>query len=151
MMSCTLKLSAHRMLRRRELVNFGYVIECGSYSYSHALVVRNVSPCVSLVLVGQHSCRALQKECSGATPFELESCMVKAVSDLAVKPGKIQANAHGEEGEEVPRREKKHGNKGRVPWNKGRKHSEETRTRIRYRTKEALNDPKVKSYQKEDA
>lgn len=36
-------------------------------------------------------------------------------------------------------------NKGRVPWNKGRKHSAETRERIRERTKEALRDPKVKS------
>ncbi|KAG6424468.1 hypothetical protein SASPL_114886 [Salvia splendens] len=37
-----------------------------------------------------------------------------------------------------------HGNKGRVPWNKGRKHSEETRERISRKTKEALKDPKVR-------
>ncbi|KAM7492535.1 hypothetical protein LguiA_035456 [Lonicera macranthoides] len=35
-------------------------------------------------------------------------------------------------------------NKGRVPWNKGRKHSKETRERIRQRTKEALRNPKVR-------
>ncbi|TKY66438.1 hypothetical protein E2542_SST09310 [Spatholobus suberectus] len=35
-------------------------------------------------------------------------------------------------------------NKGRVPWNKGRKHSAETRERIRQRTSEALRDPKVR-------
>ncbi|KAL2496464.1 hypothetical protein Fot_40221 [Forsythia ovata] len=35
-------------------------------------------------------------------------------------------------------------NKGKVPWNKGRKHSEETRERIKQRTKEALKDPKVR-------
>lgn len=41
-------------------------------------------------------------------------------------------------------------NKGKVPWNVGRKHSEETRKRIKQRTIEALRDPKVKSYQAED-
>ncbi|KAK7405317.1 hypothetical protein VNO78_06535 [Psophocarpus tetragonolobus] len=35
-------------------------------------------------------------------------------------------------------------NKGKVPWNKGRKHSAETRQRIRQRTIEALRDPKVR-------
>ncbi|KAL9443865.1 hypothetical protein AB3S75_017110 [Citrus x aurantiifolia] len=35
-------------------------------------------------------------------------------------------------------------NKGRVPWNKGRKHSAETRARIKQRTREALRNPKVR-------
>ncbi|KAJ8485157.1 hypothetical protein OPV22_017642 [Ensete ventricosum] len=35
-------------------------------------------------------------------------------------------------------------NRGRIPWNKGRKHSEETRERIKKRTIEALSDPKVR-------
>ncbi|CAA7410154.1 unnamed protein product [Spirodela intermedia] len=35
-------------------------------------------------------------------------------------------------------------NKGKVPWNKGRQHSPETRERIRRRTIEALRDPKVR-------
>ncbi|KAJ0982291.1 hypothetical protein J5N97_010546 [Dioscorea zingiberensis] len=35
-------------------------------------------------------------------------------------------------------------NKGNVPWNKGRKHSEETLRKIRERTKIAMQDPKVK-------
>lgn len=35
-------------------------------------------------------------------------------------------------------------NKGRVPWNKGRKHSAETRERIKQRTLEALKNPKVR-------
>ncbi|KAI3803518.1 hypothetical protein L1987_31673 [Smallanthus sonchifolius] len=34
-------------------------------------------------------------------------------------------------------------NKGRVPWNKGKKHTAETRKLISQRTKEALKDPKV--------
>ncbi|KAF7836661.1 uncharacterized protein G2W53_011520 [Senna tora] len=36
-------------------------------------------------------------------------------------------------------------NKGRVPWNKGKKHSAETRERIKQRTLEALRDPKVRN------
>ncbi|KAI3946632.1 hypothetical protein MKW92_036374 [Papaver armeniacum] len=35
-------------------------------------------------------------------------------------------------------------NKGRTPWNKGKKHSAETRKKIKQRTKEALSDPKVR-------
>ncbi|KAK7342732.1 hypothetical protein VNO80_25688 [Phaseolus coccineus] len=35
-------------------------------------------------------------------------------------------------------------NSGKVPWNKGKKHSAETRERIRQRTVEALRDPKVR-------
>ncbi|XP_048498776.1 uncharacterized protein LOC104891421 isoform X2 [Beta vulgaris subsp. vulgaris] len=35
-------------------------------------------------------------------------------------------------------------NKGKVPWNKGRKHSAETCARIKERTLEALRDPKVR-------
>ncbi|KAF5189661.1 histone-lysine N-methyltransferase, H3 lysine-79 specific-like protein [Thalictrum thalictroides] len=35
-------------------------------------------------------------------------------------------------------------NKGKVPWNLGRKHSAETRELIKQRTKEALKDPKVR-------
>ncbi|KAH7512637.1 hypothetical protein FEM48_Zijuj12G0112000 [Ziziphus jujuba var. spinosa] len=35
-------------------------------------------------------------------------------------------------------------NKGRLPWNKGRKHSAETRERIKQRTIEALQNPKVR-------
>ncbi|CAD5172671.1 stress response protein NST1-like [Musa acuminata AAA Group] len=35
-------------------------------------------------------------------------------------------------------------NRGKIPWNKGRKHSDETRERIKKRTIEALSDPKVR-------
>ncbi|KAI5605383.1 hypothetical protein BDE02_01G347600 [Populus trichocarpa] len=42
------------------------------------------------------------------------------------------------------KRKKKHGNKGRIPWNKGRKHTAETRALIKQRTIEALTNPQVR-------
>lgn len=36
-------------------------------------------------------------------------------------------------------------NKGKVPWNKGRLHSEETKQRIKARTTEAMKDPKIRA------
>lgn len=56
-----------------------------------------------------------------------------------------------EDSQETERRRKiGFANKGRTPWNKGKKHSAETRKKIKQRTIEALSDPKVKSCQKED-
>ncbi|XP_039130382.1 uncharacterized protein LOC120266792 isoform X3 [Dioscorea cayenensis subsp. rotundata] len=46
--------------------------------------------------------------------------------------------------ERLRRRKISEANKGKVPWNKGRKHSAETIRRIRERTKIAMQDPKVK-------
>ncbi|KAM7279988.1 hypothetical protein ACFE04_007122 [Oxalis oulophora] len=42
------------------------------------------------------------------------------------------------------RRKQEHGNKGKVPWNKGITHTAETRVKIKQKTIEALSDPKVR-------
>ncbi|XP_038972129.1 uncharacterized protein LOC120104676 isoform X2 [Phoenix dactylifera] len=49
-----------------------------------------------------------------------------------------------EDGEKLRRMRISRSNMGRVPWNKGRKHSAETLQRIRERTRIAMQDPKVK-------
>ncbi|CAH8283791.1 unnamed protein product [Eruca vesicaria subsp. sativa] len=46
--------------------------------------------------------------------------------------------------EEERRRKIGLANKGKVPWNKGKKHTEDTRRRIKERTIEALRNPKVR-------
>ncbi|GAV64051.1 LOW QUALITY PROTEIN: hypothetical protein CFOL_v3_07569 [Cephalotus follicularis] len=51
---------------------------------------------------------------------------------------------HGSGQKEKQRRRKpEHGNKGNVPWNKGRKHTAEARILIKQRTIKVLRDPKV--------
>ncbi|KAK6154290.1 hypothetical protein DH2020_008538 [Rehmannia glutinosa] len=156
------KLSASRLhinsMPRTILPNFAYVIEHTTYSTSRASLVKNTCPCVALGIFssfkGPYSCRAMDKGIySRRTPHVLESC--KGVkSDLSEEPNlteKIQVDSQYQESvdmeddKEIQRRIKiGHRNKGKVPWNKGRKHSEETRERIRRRTKEALKDPKVR-------
>ncbi|KAK6132496.1 hypothetical protein DH2020_033796 [Rehmannia glutinosa] len=143
---------------RTILPNFAYVIEHTTYSTSRASLVKNTCPCVALGILssfkGPYSCRAMDKGIySRRTPHVMESC--KGVkSDQSEEPNlnekihvdsQCQESVDIEDDKEIQRRVKiGHRNKGKVPWNKGRKHSEETRERIRRRTKEALKDPKVR-------
>ncbi|WZZ07622.1 hypothetical protein YC2023_093543 [Brassica napus] len=70
------------------------------------------------------------------------------VSEIRNKPRllKMQAleKADREVREEERRRKIGLANKGKVPWNKGIKHSQDTRRRIKQRTIEALRNPKAK-------
>ncbi|XP_073159280.1 uncharacterized protein [Henckelia pumila] len=98
------------------------------------VVVHHFSSCL-----GPCYCRAMPKSIwPVATPHvvkyykgQVTKCHQQTVGDV-----------NSEDDGEVHRRN--HANKGRVPWNKGRRHSEETRQKIRQRTKEALKDPKVR-------
>ncbi|KAF8379351.1 hypothetical protein HHK36_028785 [Tetracentron sinense] len=56
----------------------------------------------------------------------------------------IEDSMETDERERLRRMRISKANKGNVPWNKGRKHSAETRKRIKERTKLAMQDPKVK-------
>ncbi|CAI5470964.1 unnamed protein product [Closterium sp. Yama58-4] len=56
----------------------------------------------------------------------------------------------GDAGKEAIRRERiSEANRGRVPWNKGRRWSDEVRARIRERTKVAMSDPSIRARLKE--
>uniref|UniRef100_A0A7C9ABL1 Nuclease associated modular domain-containing protein n=1 Tax=Opuntia streptacantha TaxID=393608 RepID=A0A7C9ABL1_OPUST len=63
----------------------------------------------------------------------------------------VHAESSDADSEEIDEKEKSRrvkiskANKGKMPWNKGRKHSPETLQRIRERTKLALQDPEVKA------
>ncbi|KAL0328431.1 UNVERIFIED_CONTAM: hypothetical protein Scaly_2275700 [Sesamum calycinum] len=153
------KLSASRLpidsKPRAILPSFAYVIEQTTYSTSGISRGKNTSPCVGHGLftcyMGPYSCRGMQKDIYvGPTPQLMESSEGQVKSDSFETPNlteKMQVDSHRHilesadaEDDEISKRTG-HGNKGRVPWNKGRKHSEETRERIRQRTKEALKDP----------
>ncbi|KAL0924288.1 hypothetical protein M5K25_005104 [Dendrobium thyrsiflorum] len=80
----------------------------------------------------------LMKDASFQQLKKLNTSREKSGSGLA----KISVSVYGKELER--RRKIGLANKGRTPWNKGIKHSEETRMRIKKRTIEALKDPKVR-------
>lgn len=73
------------------------------------------------------------------------------VSEIRSKPRLLKmqatekdtAEADREVREEERRRKIGLANKGKVPWNKGIKHTQDTRRRIKQRTIEALRNPKV--------
>ncbi|KAK4771197.1 hypothetical protein SAY87_031729 [Trapa incisa] len=76
----------------------------------------------------------------GVSPLQAWTCAVEA-------PLSIDADGNQPEEDQNGNGEKKKiglANKGKVPWNVGRKHSGVTRDRIRQRTREALRDPKVR-------
>lgn len=77
---------------------------------------------------------------------ELNSCYLEGeLSAKEINLNKLVAEEKSDINKNEIERRKKIGlaNKGRVPWNKGKKHRAETRELISQRTKEALKDPKV--------
>ncbi|KAK8542775.1 hypothetical protein V6N12_015355 [Hibiscus sabdariffa] len=124
----------------------------------HQFVVKKVLPsysfrcCLSLQPV-----RALQTSMGAGERFmfcnscwsndSIKSKQIQSSSEEAQVYGcySSQGYSNDEDNKEEQRRRKIGlANKGRVPWNKGRKHSAETRLRIKQRTIEALNNPKVR-------
>lgn len=150
------------------LPNFGYVIGQAGNSQFSASLVNRVSPYAGIGLPISckrlYSCRAVKKD---PNQRDISSDLLEEANATA-----DVLNVDSKDAKETQMDKISHGNKGRVPWNKGRKHSEgkyfqssayrdlfsiglwglisamnraETRERISRNTKEALKDPKVKS------
>ncbi|KAK9269661.1 hypothetical protein L1049_001439 [Liquidambar formosana] len=122
-------------------------------------VVKNVSPSFSLVssFTRMHSLETLQLGANVAETSEIGKSYQSKFNADSMEEHTFNEEVHldgysnsslsssNEHQKEIQRRRKIGlANKGRVPWNKGRKHSAETRERIRQRTIEALRDPKVR-------
>ncbi|XVF78754.1 hypothetical protein PTKIN_Ptkin14bG0161200 [Pterospermum kingtungense] len=127
-------------------------------SNNHQFVVKKVSSSFS---IRSSFClqpvRALQSSMdAGETSMFCETCWSKdSIKSIDKQNLNDEAQVYGyyssqeysndiDYKEEERRRKIGLANKGRVPWNKGGKHSAETRLRIKQRTIEALRDPKVK-------
>ncbi|KAL1567233.1 golgin subfamily A member 6-like protein 1 [Salvia divinorum] len=132
MFNTPLKLSVSR-IRAPQFVlpNSGYVIELARTSEFSASLVKTASPFASIAL--SVSCRGVRKNHDRSD--------IKSDSSEEVNS---PANFDSKDDKETQTDKINHGNKGRIPWNKGRKHSEETRERISRNTKEALKDPKIR-------
>lgn len=98
------------------------------------VAVHHFSSCV-----GQCYCRAVPKS---IWPVDTPHVVKYYKGHITNSHQQILGNVNSEDDSEV--HIVSHANKGRVPWNKGRRHSEETREKIRQRTKEALKDTKVR-------
>ncbi|XP_057795944.1 stress response protein NST1 [Salvia miltiorrhiza] len=117
--------------------NLGCVIGQARNSEFSASLVKNVSPYTGIGLSVSckrlYSCRAVKKDPNR-----------RAIQSDFSEKANATVNIDSKDDKETQTDKTSHGNKGRVPWNKGLKHSEETRERIRRNTKEALKDPKVR-------
>ncbi|KAL3508747.1 hypothetical protein ACH5RR_028148 [Cinchona calisaya] len=144
--------------------NSGYAVEQiqvirSSTVVSFAGVSRmKVSPLVTPVslCIGPYCCGGLHASIGTLESFHVAKHCLKDGSHLLKEQtftkdtqGDNYSNmakiSNSENEREIDRRRKIGlANKGKVPWNKGRKHSEETREIIRQKTIEALKDPKVR-------
>ncbi|KAL3636909.1 hypothetical protein CASFOL_019208 [Castilleja foliolosa] len=132
------------------LPKFAYVIEQTSYFPSRVYLAKNICSCA-----GSFHFSSIEAQKDNIYTRQIIRSCKGLNSDIFEKPNSndrlrvdicSQESVDNEDDKEIQRRIKIGlANKGKVPWNKGCKHSEETRERIRSRTKEALKDPKVKS------
>ncbi|KAL8147657.1 hypothetical protein AgCh_005108 [Apium graveolens] len=143
-----------------QLLQFGYVAEYSICQPNTILLkcrisnIRNMPPSFTSFL-GTHSCTPFPKSfCVRDVWYATHTCEPQfggKSSHREMTSQQIHFSCFDEfefdfedDPELVRRRKIGLANKGKVPWNKGRKHSAETRERIRQRTIEALRDPKVK-------
>ncbi|XP_021288301.1 uncharacterized protein LOC110419534 isoform X2 [Herrania umbratica] len=127
-------------------------------SYYHEFVVKKVlSPVSFRSSLSLQAVRSLQTSMDAGETFmycktfwskdSIESIQMQNLSEKAQVYGHYASHVcSNDENRKEEQRRRKIGlaNKGRVPWNKGRKHTAETCLRIKQRTIEALKDPKVR-------
>ncbi|XP_010462204.1 PREDICTED: histone-lysine N-methyltransferase, H3 lysine-79 specific [Camelina sativa] len=98
-------------------------------------------------LASLNSIRGLELKSVGSSLRNVFESHSREVNVFEVKAMDKDTEADGDRKvikEEERRRKIGLANKGKVPWNKGRKHTEDTRRRIKQRTIEALRNPKVR-------
>ncbi|PON45698.1 Nuclease associated modular domain [Parasponia andersonii] len=147
---------------------FGYLVEYRHFplvrvqSNHDVFIPRNWCSSISLItsfsLPRLNSLGALHISVDTSETSDIDQCCQSMVDDidssadqilleevLAINRGDSLESLSSKDIKERQRREKiGRANRGKVPWNKGRKHSAETRERIKQRTIEALNNPKVR-------
>ncbi|PSS05855.1 hypothetical protein CEY00_Acc19125 [Actinidia chinensis var. chinensis] len=111
-------------------------------------LVNNKSPSFALVssLTGMHASQALNIVDRVETSDVSKSESQTFTDEVQFYSSSNSAEGSVDEDQKEIRRRRKIGlaNRGKVPWNKGKKHSKETCERIRHRTKEAMMDPKIR-------
>ncbi|ONI12518.1 hypothetical protein PRUPE_4G170000 [Prunus persica] len=143
---------------------FGYVVEPTHFPQNtqhlnyHLPVLKNWPPLYAFVhsFPRFHSLGAMHVSADMAEKFDIlnvcHSILGMNSYEKQSSIREVQSMHHTDSPDSISKEEKERqrrkkiglANKGRVPWNKGRKHSSETCARIKQRTTEALKDPKVR-------
>ncbi|KAI5333082.1 PREDICTED: stress response [Prunus dulcis] len=143
---------------------FGYVVEPTHFPQNthhlnyHLPVLKNWPPLYAFVhsLPRFHSLGGMHISADMAEKFDIlnicHSILGMNSYEKQSSMWEVQSMHHTDSPDSISKEEKERqrrkkiglANKGRVPWNKGRKHSSETCKRIKQRTIEALKDPKVR-------
>ncbi|KAL1815377.1 hypothetical protein ACET3Z_017951 [Daucus carota] len=150
------------VLNTSQFPQIGYMVECSIYQSNTKLlkcgisVIRNMPPSITSFtsFIGGHSYRALTRNfCLRDVWHATQTCEPQFGGTSSEGETKSEEETHfscfddfdfEDDPELLRRRRIGLANKGKVPWNKGKKHSAETRALIRERTRAAMRDPKVK-------